>query len=432
MTTKNFIAKFFNSVYYIIFLTIIAFLCWYFNNYIISAIIFAVIIILILIFSKDTTPMIPPIMLSPYLFSENAIDIDITLLVLIFAPIITGAFIFYIIKNKPSFKNGKFLFGLLLAVPALSIGGLLFDKNIINNIIVFLSSSLIVFLYTFFSGTVSVNYKKTLLNSITAIVILLLLQIFSYYFRVEDINYAIINKHIHLGWGNSNNVGLVLSMLLPLTFYKSLSNRFFVLLAFLQYTGILFSLSRGNILFSGIFFVILLVFCIITNKDKILYLIMITLSFAIILFLVIFFKQYFTSVYNELSSLLLDDNGRFALFAESIESFKLNPLFGTGFYYKYDIIPYWYHNTLLQILASMGIIGSLLFIPFFYQRYVVILKNFNKSNFFMLCSILLSALYGLVDCNFFFIYNAFLTIFIYLVIEKETDTKDIFKKLKKL
>ena len=100
-----------------------------------------------------------------------------------------------------------------------------------------------------------------------------------------------------------------------------------------------------------------------------------------LLALVMIFPDVFKPIIDRFAKMELSDNGRFVLLREGIESFKLNPIFGIGFYYKHADIPHWFHNSVVQILASTGIFGSVLYGVFFYQRYAVPFKKFNTSNF---------------------------------------------------
>ena len=69
----------------------------------------------------------------------------------------------------------------------------------------------------------------------------------------------------------------------------------------------------------------------------------------------------------------------------------------------------WYHSSILDILASLGIIGLVTFGIHFVQKYKYL---FNNKMFHFLLGFLLSELYGLIDVNYF----NFMYLFIYVLI----------------
>lgn len=105
----------------------------------------------------------------------------------------------------------------------------------------------------------------------------------------------------------------------------------------------------------------------------------------------------------------LSANGRLPLYEEAVAVFKKYPVFGAGWDYRLGEMagdgytPYWYHNTVLQIIANMGIFGLLFYIPFFFWRYFCCLftKNYRTPRLAIAAGLILFELYGMVDVNFF-------------------------------
>jgi O-antigen ligase len=354
----------------------------------------------------------------------------------IFGPFVLISMILYFVINKPEIKTGKFFYGLLFGAVGLSLGGLLYDGDITHFLTVGALSFLIVFLYVFFNSTTDAeNFKSILIKSAVGVIFVVLAQILIYYVKTEDFIGEIVNKSINLGWGNSNNAAFILCVLLPVTFLLSIKYKFgfiFVFLAYLQIIGIIFTLSRGNFLIAALIFAALAVVSFIKSKNKWLYAGSIAILAIITIALIFGNIESINVIKDEFFQNGFDDNGRFELFQKAIEDFKLSPLFGVGFYkdFKFeDNLPLFYHNTPLQILASLGVFGSLCFVLFFIQRYMLPLKNFNLSNFYIFSVILITAGYGLIECNFTMIYNAFIVIGSYLIIEREKDTVNVFRRL---
>ena len=97
-------------------------------------------------------------------------------------------------------------------------------------------------------------------------------------------------------------------------------------------------------------------------------------------------------------------NGREELWNYCIAEFKKYPAFGIGFFGE-DMSGLNYparllHNTPLQIICCTGIIGTVLFIPFFYQRYKLLIKNISLFKVFALFFVLMWEVGGLLDVNF--------------------------------
>ena len=421
------------SPYYIGLAGLICFTCWFFDALIVGIAILAALFSICLIAFKDTSSALPPLILCTFAISRQLFVTDYMPIILGVAPVVLLSIALHFVLHRPKLKGGKFILGLLLASAAMIMGGIGFDWRAENILVVAGFCLLIVFVYVFFYSTAGEKLKEVALNSFVASVMVLLLQITAYYFRQEDVVQAVVNKSLNVGWGISNNIAFVLSMLLPVLFYKTITSRlpfFYLALACLDYFGIIFTMSRGNIIFGGLFMLFGMVFSFIKSRQKGKYLIALAVSLAIIAALAIAFKDVLVAVYEWLLEIKLDARGRVDLIKEGFEAFKSRPVFGIGFFHMHAEIPHWFHNSLVQILTSTGIVGSLLFIPFFYQRYMVVARNFNLCSFMMACSILLSGLYALMECNFFFVYNLAFIMVEYIIIERERDTVDLLQEIK--
>ncbi len=424
--------KFTYSPYYTAAIALIAFFGWFFDLFAAGLAAYAVIFAAVLIFSKDTTPLIPPAVLCTFMISKQMAYYNFDTIIYILVPLIVISIVLFFILKRPKLRKGSFFWGYLLAAAAMVTGGIGFDYNISNVLSVAGLSFAVFFIYVLFYSTAGENLKRAALHSFTAAVIVILLQLVVFYIRAEDIYYIIENKVINVGWGISNNMAFVLSMFLPVTFYKVLNSRYylaFLALAFIQYTGIVFTLSRGNILFGGMAFLFFIIFCAFKTKYKKNYIIT-ALAITVLIFSALIISGCSTALLNRFIELNFDDTGRIKLLQEGLESLKLNPIFGIGFFYKHELIPHWFHNFPIQIIASMGIIGIICYGVYFYQRYSVLIRNFNLTNFFMISCIILSGLYALMECNFFFVYNMLFIMLLSIIIEREKDTYNLYKMLK--
>lgn len=421
------------SPYYVGLVALICFACWFFDALIPGIAILAALFSLCLIAFKDTSPALPPLIMCTFAISRQLFAPEYMPIIYGVAPAVLLSIVLHFVLHRPRLKGGKFTLGLLLASAAMIIGGIGFDWRAENILAVAGFCIAIIFVYVFFYSTAGEELKDTVLGSFVAVVVILLLQIAVYYFRQEDIFEAVIEKSLNVGWGISNNIAFVLSMLLPVLFYRVITSKlpfFYLALACLDYFGIIFTMSRGNIIFAGAFLLFGLVFSFVKSRRKGMYLISLAISLAIVAALALAFKDILIAVYEWLLEIKFDARGRIDLLSEGFEAFKLSPIFGIGFFHMHAEIPHWFHNSLVQILASTGIVGSLLFIPFFYQRYMVVAKNFNLCTFMMISSIVLSGLYALMECNFFFVYNLAFIMLEYIIIERERDTVDLIEEIK--
>lgn len=425
--------RFTETPYFIVLMGLVTFVCWAFDLLIVGIAIFEVVFVYCMIAFKDTSPVLPLLILCTFMISKRLLASDYMPLIYAAAPAILISMILYFVLHRPKLRGGKFTFGLLSASLALLLGGIGFDYRAENILSVVGFCLLIVFVYVFFYSTAGEKLKDTVLNSFIAVAVILLLQIMVYYLRQDDVLQSLIRKSITAGWGISNNIAFVLSMLLPVIFYKALSSKIFIpflVLACLDFLGIIFTMSRGNIIIGGVFLIFGLIYSLIRTNNKKGYMLALGISLAIVVALEIILRDYLKVVLDWLMQVKLDPRGREDLVVEAWEAFKFNPSFGIGFYHMHADIPHWFHNSILQILASTGIVGTILFIPFFYQRYAVAVKRFNLCNFMMISSIVLSGLYALIDCNFFLTYNLIFIMLEYIIIEREKDTFNLFDAVK--
>ena len=123
-----------------------------------------------------------------------------------------------------------------------------------------------------------------------------------------------------------------------------------------------------------------------------------------------------------------DLRGRAEIWEYCIEEFKKMPAFGLSFFGE-DMSGFWYptrviHNTLLQILCCTGVVGFVLFVPYFIKRYELLLKNFSLFKVFALYSVLLWELGGLFDLNFIRVFQLIIIFIIMAACENETKPED--------
>ena len=243
------------------------------------------------------------------------------------------------------------------------------------------------------------NYSKVA----SFILLTLSLEIFTIYYQ-NGIDTVIQDKDlIHLGWGFSNLIAVIHVFLTPIMLMKYVEIReykWFIPLDVLAVISLILTLSRGAIL--GV--IIGLLTLIVLRRKEFLK-IGIFLGITVIVSL-IFLKIFNHALVNRLFDRLFDENGRFELYKFALENFLKRPITGHGIKSsKYLINEFlqrpstYYHNFILQILATLGIIGFTIFL-LIVRGWVKVL--FTKDSFvnYALASIIGALTHQLVDVSF--------------------------------
>ncbi len=393
-----------------------------------------------------------PILLSSYfiisknsienetLYSESAMSLYYVLGVILIISIVAH---FIIYRKNVSIKrftsSSLFLGFALISVLFLLNGALSFETYNKQNIL-FGTLIAISFILPFFLLCINTDFDKKTMDYLAYVliiitIILLVQLIFAYKTYVVIINGTIRKESLNFGWGVSNNIGAMLGMLIPAHFYFASYKKFpliFIISGALCYLSVLFTLSRAAILVSTVIFALcILALCVFNHKNKI-----INRIFIALLFLVGFCIVY--KYYDKLHLLLdeiikdgLDDSGRFEYFKDGIERFKQHPLLGAGFGNSHGVndkfvipAPEYFHNTIIQILASCGILGMIAYLIHRVETIILFFKNRSLASFFMGMSILTLLLTSLLDIHMFNIFPAIFYSVILCVFEQHTKLKD--------
>ncbi len=216
------------------------------------------------------------------------------------------------------------------------------------------------------------------------------------------------------GWGMYNNIGCIVAMCIPASFYYASTKKNgwrFTLLGCLTFLGVILTQSRGSILFGGIVFIACYVFVIIRSKgrERLFHLIV---AGAIILIAMALFAVFFEKVMKLFASMIrFDSNGRDKIWEDGLKQFAEHPLFGVGFYecgaFRWGslpsdaFLPPRYHNTYLQLLASGGLVALICYGFHRYQTVRLLMKRRSRENIFLAFIVLVLILTSFTDCHFF-------------------------------
>lgn len=239
---------------------------------------------------------------------------------------------------------------------------------------------------------------------------------------------SIVKESLIVGWGAWNNIGGMLSMLLPVHFYYAATKKhsyIFYGTALLSYLAIVFTLSRSSLLFSTLIMVICIVIICIKSKNvlvnRIITVCLVTIGIVGIILLWSKLSAILASYLNQGFS----DNGRFDLYKHGIDNFLSHPIFGGGFAscpedeFGHGIEPNRYHNTIIEMMATCGIAGLGAYLFHRYQTIRLFWKKRKSySTVFLMLVVASLLLTSLLDNHFFNLYPTMYYAVILCVVEK--------------
>lgn len=320
------------------------------------------------------------------------------------------------VKTKYKLLGGMVFLGISFAVSGLG-SALLKGFELKNLIFAGVQFSAMVIPYLLISF--GVKWNKVVKDYIAFSVILFGLvvsaQIVFAYFTNDVIVYnKPLKARIFSGWGVSTNMGAMVTLAIPFVFYyiskdkNVLLNNVVLLLLFFANA---LSLSRNSILVGLLFYVICLIISVIISKKVMTKII--TLLF--ILVPLVCFYTFSNHVFNIWGFSFLSGfspSGREELYSNAIETFFSYPFLGGGFYGINSTLlpsevgwnaffPRMWHNTILQVMATGGIVCLIAYLIHRIQTVKLIFAKFNVENGFIAISILSLLLMSLLDCYLF-------------------------------
>ena len=240
----------------------------------------------------------------------------------------------------------------------------------------------------------------------------------------------------HVGWGNRNNISTYLLFTAPMCLYLSTKYRYgvvYLLLSALQYACLVLTFSRGGILFGFIALVFGVVFVILKAKNRKNQLIFLGSVLGVMLIGYLIMMDDVNDAIKSLLSRGTGLSGRDDLYAEAWELFKQHPFQGNGLGFEGHygnfgdaVRMYWFHSTLFQVLACMGIIGILAYGYSYVIKVIALCKNLrNTFNLFVIVVFIGYEGYSMMDTGTF-IPGAYLLVVLILMclVEMFTSTPE--------
>ena len=267
------------------------------------------------------------------------------------------------------------IFSLLLLSVAFLLNGVTSETWEVGNLI-YGGLQVVAFLFIYvlffhgFSDNESADELGDYFSYITMLITLLLAaEMVTLFTTVPGVveNGTILKSEIVFGWGVCNNAGLYIAVLIPMNFYGAYRSRLPIvqfIVATVAYASAVLTLSRNALLWSTLAYAFCLVCLMLFGRKKSFFR---YAALALVLCSGVLFMVYHEAIMTALTNYSLQgtsDSGRYDIWRTAWERFHDQPIFGNGFHtvpltenVTASFIPSMAHNTVLQLLFSMGIVG---------------------------------------------------------------------------
>ena len=228
---------------------------------------------------------------------------------------------------------------------------------------------------------------------------------------------SIVRDDFFTGWGGSNNMGTLLAMMIPFCFYladKRKHNSVFFLSGLLFLAGVFFTCSRGAILFGVVAYLASYMISLIHSHNARANAAIHIITVAAGILVLQLYPETIRHLFHNLLQRKLDPSGRDELYIAGWQQFLNAPLFGSTFFpvdypphiWSYpetfdSLCPPLWHNTVIQLLASCGIVGLAAYSFHRFQTLHLFFRRPTGEKMFAFVSVLTLLLASLLDCHFF-------------------------------
>ncbi len=400
---KAFLDKFFHSWVYLALIGSATFYVWTMGLWDIGIPVILGLMFLLMICFKDTTATLPLFFNALFMFGQVVMTFDEVPFFLYLIPVeILLGMVLHAIIYKQRFFQGMMLPGILVMLVALALSTINAINIDLNYAFYALIAMLYAFVYFSYTGSVGKNRETFLLKIFFEVGLVICAEILIFYLRQEDLQLAIANKTLTLGWGVSNYVATYLILFIPSSLYfaKTIKNGFPFLIIFgLECLAVFFTMSRAGILAFLAILPLLLFFYAFHAGQWWKTLLNLLLVIGILSFFVWWQYDVFVTMFARFFDRGLDDTGRIAIWIEALAMFWRYPLFGGGIFAKLDAqgIYRMYHNTFLHVMATMGLVGLVGLCMQLFVQFKVLLKKMTMESAILAIGVLGAQIHGMVD-----------------------------------
>lgn len=398
---------------------------------------FALVIVssVMLVVLDDILPLFANVFFAPLMLYSDNIN-DYLIVWPIFIPLVIAVIIFVITNFKNQrFKFGKMFIPQLLVSVALLIGGVgtVSKEGYLSAFpVAFVLGFGVLICYVIASHYLKVDEKRDYplifskammyLGIAVSIQMIIALAQNTIPYSEWDVN------ALNLGWGNRNNAATILIITIPLTIYLSTRYRksiLYLLFASLQIFCLFMTISRGAIIVGLIEIVLALIIAVIKAPNRKLYLYSLLVGFIITLIAYLASMSEFNQIISATFK-YLDWVDRKDLYSEAALLFKAHWFIGVGVGYigtNYEIAAlnfYYFHSTLFQVIACMGIVGVIAYVVYYVYRFGTLFRNIrNAYSLFTLVAWLGFEAFSMMDTGTFVPFpNMILIIVMTIIMEK--------------
>lgn len=395
--------------------------------------------VFLLVFCKDTSPIVTLFLFmnimismknSPTQAGGNPSDYYSQTVHLVQIGIAIGAFaaagiyrLIVAIKNK-QFKCNVTFFGLCaFAVGTMFNGLFTAEYSAMNALYGFFMAFL--FLGVFSICCCSVGTGKDAFMRIAwafiALSLCLVIELAVAYLTYDNLLSQILSGHradsLYFGWGIHNTMGMLLVISLPSAAYLAINNKkwgWVLTVCLVLFTAAAFlTMSRQAMLCGAVMFIICAIWILIKAPKKLvngcIFGVMAVAAVAII----IIKRDLVASLFGALTENFFFGSGRMELYAEAVESFLKNPLFGAGFFcgdlegdpgfVGVSVVPEMYHNTILELAAVGGIFALVPYVVHRIHTVISLIKRPTRDRIFIALTIFALLIISLLDNHIFYI-----------------------------
>ncbi len=394
------ISKALGSFYFNPVILVLGFVCWLFELTSVVVPLFAVAFSLVLLFCKDVKNIFTPLFFVAFFIPDILTMTDYTVYYFGAGLAVVSLIVFIVykvIKDGKKMKGGRFSIGLLTSFVAYLLAGVIGNFNVMHSAII-LGFCLAIYIFYI----ICVNYTENLKEYFEKLFII----------ASVIIGYQIVQTH----FPNTpavffSAIGLNTAVLFvtigiiacyTLAFRSKRDYLYFGLIIVLTICVVL-SKCRLGMLLTALVDVIFFILLLRKSPNKNIIIIMFVSAVALLgvcALLVEPIKDLVISVFTAKQGL----SGRLELWTFCLERFNEHPALGYGFFYdgvipslRGDLSLILAHNTFLQWLTSCGVIGSLILVIFYVNKYHLLCKGFTMDRLFVLASVIMVEASGMMD-----------------------------------
>ena len=367
----------------------------------------------IFVFCEDVKNIFAPILVVYFIIKQMENSAYYTLYITC-AAVGVAFFVYFLLKSifykHEKLTKGKMFWFLIVFFAAILLGGIIGHFKLEQFLYLAVFCLLV---YTCYF--IAINYCKNLRDNLFYILLLgafLVAFIFlAECFKTNSFIEAILNRRvIYVGAYNINVAAGFMFLGIISCFYMAFKDKqldfVFVILAAVLLGFVVLTFSRASIVLGSAVFIGLLISTIINSKNK---MIILEIGFVLCVIFAVFMlidDSFARSLVDKLLNRIGDGaNGREELWPWCFNLFKENWIFGAGFFsetpvptisgaYTNIILA---HNTILQWLTSVGVVGSLIMCVYYFGKYKIMLTNLRNAKWFSLILIVSIAASGMVD-----------------------------------